>query len=1281
MSNIEDESLDIYLGAGTSTEPVYSEPVGIYAKNSQYTKYQCLSYGLHTAMMHDSFGDGWSTGSQLQISFNGEVLATILWTCAKSSTYSCTTTFSLAEPPEWQYTSDPQTGSDWTTGNVTWPSSSSDFPAPTTTTRYFRRSIAFEDDQIGILVGLQTDAGAVLYVNGLEFVRWNMPEGTVTSDTQATTSGDAVTHNFNQILNNLPPPQNGAYIIAVEVHAAATIPSTESFSCSVTYFADDLRLIDSDGSYFSDPESDTSSERGDKLYDNNVNTKWYAEITESEFPAINIWTFGNGDRRVMNKYALSTANDGPSRDCVSWTIEGSNDGSSWDTLDTQTGITWSARYQTQYFEIDNTVAYNKYRWSCSEVYNINYPNWYGNSIQMSEWNLLMTGTPYVLPGFSYPQSVYTWSVGLDTVSISTGKSGYTDWEIVGEGGTSLPAGLTFNTANGDITGMPTEALEETVFTVTATYSLDSQVYNTTITITVTACDLPSYIPITVEKVNYATASETWTITNAEGDVVLSSDYTKSSVGSCLAVGEYTVTMTSSAGVTWASTSLMTISGLADSHSFTLARTRLSVEGESSFPLSIQLPLLPAVAGSFKYLADGTVPSGWYGTSFSDSAWTTLNAASRPSTSQRVKLFRATFNVDSTENAHGYELYLNARNGIVAYLNGEEVYRSYLEAGDITADTIPTGGSDTYVWRRVTGLIGDIVTGSNTIAVAVLTLGSSESSIDFDMHLRLLKDSADHPRYWDYTTTGTTSGQADYLFDQNPSTNAYVSKATVPQQSFVIQFNNNGAEFFNRYCFVTNSNAPRNDPRAWSIEGSMDGQSFTILKEESDMYFDSRSASYCYYMPGNTQAWTYYRLTLKEARVDDVDNYYSLADWNLYLEDLSSIVIPELSFSPSDLVGYTDGEIPSATCSSSYYSTFSIEPELPSGLSFSTTTGLISGTSTSVIPTTTYTIKALTPAGEEKSTTITLTVEECSGDMVSFTIQLIFESGASACSFQLKDRSTGDVVEERSNFADSTTLSIPMCRAATTYSLVLKKTDTSGWGSNKAVVLLADGHTLLSESLAAGVTEKEYNFNPAYSVFPQWNHWYYMTDGSSTVPTNWYTLDGAPSDWMSAQPAGLPVATAVTQYYYTKFTLTDLTEFATMDISVRVKAGVIVYLNGEEIRRYNLPEGQEVTAETPATAESAEPFLLITGEAVQRERLVIGENILAFELHRFETNEASNSFDASAILILDSMYMLLEGVGSTVPALVGAEGSDKVFDNNSSTKMLTASGICEGVELE
>ena len=1214
------------------------------------------------------------------ISDEGVEVVVIEWTCggsASSRVYSCSQIFVIDPPPAWQYSSTPQTSSSWTTEDLDWTGYSGDYPAPTTTTRYFRRSIQMTGtDNFGIYLTLTTDAGAVVYVNGQELIRWNLPEGTISSTTEGTGS-EVVKHKFSQLLAALPPAQGDTYIIAVELHASSTLPSSENFECLVSFLNEDYRLIDSDGSYTCLPDAASqSNEDGSKLYDGNTNTKWCAPITASSFPTIHIWTFGNDDRLILNKYAFSTANDASVRDCVSWNIFGSNDGSQWDTLDSQTGVTWTSRYETKYFEIDNQNPYKKYKWECNAIYDINAS--LGNFIQMSEWNLLFTGTPYVPPGISYPETSYTWSVGIDNVNISPGKDGYLNWQITGDGGASLPAGLNFDSSSGAITGIPTQSLAETTFTVSATYSFDYQVYTCTITITVLACDLPTYIAISVEKSNYNTASETWSIKNSDGDTVLQSNNAENYAGGCLSVGEYTVTMSSSSGTTWQGNSFMTINALVDGHSFILAKTRLSVQGEETFSLPISLPLLPASASSFKYLADGTVPSNWYTSDFSDSAWSTLDASDRPSTSQKVKLFRATFNVASKDGAQGFELYLKARNGVLAYLNGEEIYRSYLEAGDITAESTPTGGSDVYNWRRVTGAITHINAGSNTIAVAVLTLGSSDLEIEFDMHLRLLKDSHIHSRYWDYTTAGTTSGQIDQLFDMNPTTYIYVYKATTTTQMFTIQFANNGAEMYNNYCFVTSPEANRYDPREWIIEGSMDGQTFTELKSETEVYFDNRAMEECFYMPLNNKAWTYYRLSLKKAREDDAD-YFALADWNLYLEDYTSLQIPDLSFSPNEITGYTGAEIAGYTCSSNYYSTFSIEPELPSGLSFSTSTGMITGIPTDLKSSTVYTITALNPLGEEKTATITLTIQECAGDVVSFSIELTFETGASTCSFVLKDRSTGEELEERSNFADYSTISIPMCRAATTYALVLKKEGTSGWGNNKATVKLADGRVLLSESLAAGVSEKEYNFNPAYSVYPQWTHWNYLVDGTA-APSGWNTLSGAPSSWETARPGQIPVAGGTTQYYYTKFQITDLTEYATMDITVNVKAGVVAYLNGEEIRRYNMPENTAVTADTAATAESDDAFLLVIGEAVQKERLLVGENILAFELHRYKENEETNSFDASAILILDNMYMLLDGTGTSVPAYTGAEGSDKAFDNNSSTKLLTASGICEDVEL-
>ena len=100
--------------------------------------------------------------------------------------------------------------------------------------------------------------------------------------------------------------------------------------------------------------------------------------------------------------------------------------------------------------------------------------------------------------------------------------------------------------------------------------------------------------------------------------------------------------------------------------------------------------------------------------------------------------------------------------------------------------------------------------------------------------------------------------------------------------------------------------------------------------------------------------------------------------------------------------------------------------------------------------------------------------------------------------------------------------------------------------------------------------------------------------------------------------------------------------------------------------------------TPSTKELTVPVNYVIGVYVLSNQIVEGENVLAIELHRYQNNEASNSFDASAILVLDNMYMVKDGSGTTDPATTGVEGSDKAFDNNSDTKFLAQQ--CVGVTL-
>jgi hypothetical protein len=102
--------------------------------------------------------------------------------------------------------------------------------------------------------------------------------------------------------------------------------------------------------------ADPWGEGPDKLVDGNLNTKW-------SVGAPTAWIqFAYNEAKTWNKYSLTSGNDDPTRDFKDWTLQGSNDGTTWTTLDTQTGHPeWANRNSTLDFTFANLTAYKFYR--------------------------------------------------------------------------------------------------------------------------------------------------------------------------------------------------------------------------------------------------------------------------------------------------------------------------------------------------------------------------------------------------------------------------------------------------------------------------------------------------------------------------------------------------------------------------------------------------------------------------------------------------------------------------------------------------------------------------------------------------------------------------------------------------------------------------------------------------------------------------------------------------------------------------------------------------------
>ncbi|MCO7138179.1 GH92 family glycosyl hydrolase, partial [[Clostridium] leptum] len=104
-----------------------------------------------------------------------------------------------------------------------------------------------------------------------------------------------------------------------------------------------------------------SSEVPSNLIDRSTSTKW---LTNANVPSTSspIWlNMTMKEPVVVRVYSISAANDSPERDPKDWVLKGSNDGQTYEVIDTQSGVTFNNRYQTKQFEIENETAYQYYR--------------------------------------------------------------------------------------------------------------------------------------------------------------------------------------------------------------------------------------------------------------------------------------------------------------------------------------------------------------------------------------------------------------------------------------------------------------------------------------------------------------------------------------------------------------------------------------------------------------------------------------------------------------------------------------------------------------------------------------------------------------------------------------------------------------------------------------------------------------------------------------------------------------------------------------------------------
>ena len=110
------------------------------------------------------------------------------------------------------------------------------------------------------------------------------------------------------------------------------------------------------------------------LADANPDTKWLA------FASTGWVRYQLASPAKAVRYSLTSANDAPERDPKDFRLEGSNDGTTWSTLDTRTNVDFPGRFATLTFDVTSPAAYGYYRLNVTAVHS-------GGIVQLADWDL------------------------------------------------------------------------------------------------------------------------------------------------------------------------------------------------------------------------------------------------------------------------------------------------------------------------------------------------------------------------------------------------------------------------------------------------------------------------------------------------------------------------------------------------------------------------------------------------------------------------------------------------------------------------------------------------------------------------------------------------------------------------------------------------------------------------------------------------------------------------------------------------------------------------------
>ncbi|MDG2123373.1 MAG: hypothetical protein P8J87_06740, partial [Verrucomicrobiales bacterium] len=193
-------------------------------------------------------------------------------------------------------------------------------------------------------------------------------------------------------------------------------------------------------------------------------------------------------------------------------------------------------------------------------------------------------------------------------------------------------------------------------------------------------------------------------------------------------------------------------------------------------------------------------------------------------------------------------------------------------------------------------------------------------------------------------------------------------------------------------------------------------------------------------------------------------------------------------------------------------------------------------------------------------------------------------------------------------------------------------DESSYNSrNINATLLPGENTIAVEVHQASTTSSDLGFDLSLAsrgltLIPRDSDWRFLDNGGSPDPAStWKSNVYDPGNFTTTSFGPDSSDKHITTYFRTTFELTDPETFPAYTANIRVDDGAVVYINGQEAFRENMPAGT-VNFNTTSSRGASNNGTNLAPHTVASDLLVAGTNSIAVEVHQTASTSSDTVLD-------------------------------------------------------